>query len=217
MVTPTRVAIAGSTGSIGTQTLEVIRAEGPDRYDVVGLGAGSSTESLIEQAREFRPTVVAVADEARRAEVAAALPDVEVVAEQSDLIGPADVVINGVVGFAGLGVTVETLRAGKRLGLANKESLIAAGRARMRAILLTTITTVLGLTPLILETSFQAKFLIPMAISLAAGLIAATMVVLLIVPCFLLIFDDIKEVAHLLWHGNRRPETSAVEPVVAPA
>ena len=127
MVTPTRVAIAGSTGSIGTQTLEVIRAEGPDRYDVVGLGVGSSTETLIEQAREFRPTVVAVADATRRAEVAAALPDVEVVAEQSDLIGPADVVINGVVGFAGLGVTVETLRAGKRLGLANKESLIAAG------------------------------------------------------------------------------------------
>jgi 1-deoxy-D-xylulose-5-phosphate reductoisomerase len=127
MVTPTRVAIAGSTGSIGTQTLEVIRAEGPDRYDVVGLGAGSSTESLTEQAREFRPTVVAVADETHRAEVAAALPDVEVVAEQSDLIEPADVVINGVVGFAGLGVTVATLRAGKRLGLANKESLIAAG------------------------------------------------------------------------------------------
>ena len=126
-MSPTRVAIAGSTGSIGTQTLEVIRAEGPDRYDVVALGVGSSTEQLIEQAREFRPTVVAVADERRRAEVAAALPDVEVVAEQSDLVEPSDVVINGVVGFAGLGVTVATLQAGKRLGLANKESLIAAG------------------------------------------------------------------------------------------
>ena len=127
MVTPTRVAIAGSTGSIGTQTLDVIRAEGLDRYVVVALGVGSSADALIDQAREFRPEVVAVADERRRGEVAAALPGIEVVADQADLVGPADVVINGVVGFAGLSVTVETLRAGKRLGLANKESLIAAG------------------------------------------------------------------------------------------
>jgi len=127
VVTPTRVAIAGSTGSIGTQTLEVIRAEGRDRYDVVALGVGSSVELLIEQARHFGPSVVAVADESRRAEVAAALPGIEVVGDQAELIGPADVVINAVVGFAGLSVTVEALRAGKRLGLANKESLIAAG------------------------------------------------------------------------------------------
>ena len=127
MVLPIRVAIAGSTGSIGTQTLEVIRAEGPDRYQVVSLGVGSSAELLIEQAREFRPVAVAVADETRRAEVAAALPGVEVIADQADLVAGADVVINGVVGFAGLSVTVATLRAGKRLGLANKESLIAAG------------------------------------------------------------------------------------------
>ena len=121
------MAIAGSTGSIGTQTLDVILAEGTDRYDVVALGVGSSIDLLIEQARRFRPGVVAVADESKRAAVAAALPDIEVVADQADLIGVADVVINGVVGFAGLSVTVETLRAGKRLGLANKESLIAAG------------------------------------------------------------------------------------------
>ena len=62
MAPPIRVAIAGSTGSIGTQTLEVIRAEGPDRYQVVALGVGSSAELLIEQARQFRPDVVAVAD-----------------------------------------------------------------------------------------------------------------------------------------------------------
>ncbi len=124
---PVRVAIAGSTGSIGTQTLDVIRAEGHDRYDVVALGVGTSVDALIAQAREFRPTVVAVADEAARAAVITALPGVEVVADQSDLVEPADVVINGVVGFAGLSVTIETLRAGKRLGLANKESLIAAG------------------------------------------------------------------------------------------
>ena len=122
-----RVAIAGCTGSIGTQTLDVVRAEGAERYEVVALGAGSSVESIVEQAREFRPAVVAVADEASRRLVAAALPGVEVVADQADLVAVADVVINGVVGFAGLPVTIETLRAGKRLGLANKESLIAAG------------------------------------------------------------------------------------------
>ena len=130
-MTPVRVAIAGSTGSIGTQTLDVVRAEGADRYRVVALGMGSSVDALVEQAREFRPAVVAVADESARRRVAAALSDAgvdaEVVADQSDLVEPADVVINGVVGFAGLSVTIATLRAGKRLGLANKESLIAAG------------------------------------------------------------------------------------------
>ena len=71
--------------------------------------------------------MVAVADEAARREVADALPGVEVVAELAAVVEPADVVVNGVVGFAGLAVTIETLRTGKRLALANKESLIAAG------------------------------------------------------------------------------------------
>ena len=71
--------------------------------------------------------------------------------------------------------------------------------------------------PLILETSFQAKFLIPMAISIAAGLVAATMVVLLVVPCFLLIVDDVKGGAHFLWHGAQRPEPADAEPAAAPA
>src|SRR4051794_10511737 len=126
---PVRVAIAGSTGSIGTQTLDVVRAEGPDRYQVVALGAGSSAQALIEQAKEFHPAVVAVSDEGARREVADALEPlgIDVVEEQAAVVAPADVVINGVVGFAGLSVTIETLRAGRRLGLANKESLIAAG------------------------------------------------------------------------------------------
>ncbi|MGZ4700274.1 MAG: 1-deoxy-D-xylulose-5-phosphate reductoisomerase [Ilumatobacteraceae bacterium] len=119
-----RVAIAGSSGSIGAQTLDVVRAEG-GRYEVVGLGVSSSVETLIAQANEFRPKVVAVADPSRRAEVAAALPFAEVVADLADLTDDADVVVNGVVGFAGLSVTVRTLRKGKRLALANKESLIA--------------------------------------------------------------------------------------------
>ena len=126
-----RVAIAGSSGSIGTQTLDVVRAanagDGPSRYEVVALGVGSSVDVLVQQALEFRPKVVAVAHPARRAEVAAALPFADVVADFADLVESADVVVNAVVGFAGLAVTVRTLRLGKRLALANKESLIAAG------------------------------------------------------------------------------------------
>lgn len=121
-----RVSIAGSSGSIGTQTLDVIRAEA-GAYEVVGLGVGSSVDVLIAQALEFRPKVVAVADPAQRARAAEALPFAEVVADLADLAADADVVVNGVVGFAGLPVTIETLRRGKRLALANKESLIAAG------------------------------------------------------------------------------------------
>lgn len=121
-----RVAIAGSTGSIGTQTLDVVRAEA-GRYEVVGLGVSRSVGLLIEQAKEFRPKIVAVADPARRREVAEALPFAEVVGDLARLADDADVVVNGVVGFAGLDVTLATLRAGKRLALANKESLIAAG------------------------------------------------------------------------------------------
>jgi 1-deoxy-D-xylulose-5-phosphate reductoisomerase len=121
-----RVAIAGSSGSVGTQTLDVVRAEAGE-YEVVALGVGSSVDVLVEQAKEFRPAVVAVADPSRRAEVADALPFATVVVEFSDLVEGADVVVNAVVGFAGLPVTLSTLRAGKRLALANKESLIAAG------------------------------------------------------------------------------------------
>jgi 1-deoxy-D-xylulose-5-phosphate reductoisomerase len=119
-----RVAIAGSSGSIGEQTLDVIRAE-RGQYEVVALGVGSSIDVLIAQANEFRPKLVAVADPAGRDAVAAALPFAEVVANLADLADDADVVVNGVVGFAGLAVTVRTLQQGKRLALANKESLIA--------------------------------------------------------------------------------------------
>ena len=69
-----RIAIAGSSGSIGTQTIDVVRAEA-SRYEVVGLGVGSSVETLIAQAKELKPRFVAVGDSSRRAEVAAALPD----------------------------------------------------------------------------------------------------------------------------------------------
>jgi 1-deoxy-D-xylulose-5-phosphate reductoisomerase len=126
----TRVAVAGSSGSIGTQTLDVVRAE-RDRYDVVALSVSSSVDALIQQAREFSPHVVAVDDPTRLSEVAAALPGVEVVESLSEVLGDpsfaCDVVVNAVVGFAGLPITMRTLGAGRRLALANKESLIAAG------------------------------------------------------------------------------------------
>ena len=95
------------------------------------------------------------------------------------------------------------------------DALVAAGQARFRAIMLTTITTVLGLTPLILETSFQARFLIPMAISIAAGLISATVMILVVLPCIILVFDDIKGVLHFLWLGEKRAEDTKPEGVYA--
>jgi 1-deoxy-D-xylulose-5-phosphate reductoisomerase len=124
----TTVSLAGSTGSIGTQTLDVIAAE-PDRYQFVALCAGGgNVELLVAQARATGAGIVAVADEAKALEVEAALPGVEVRAGTKGLASlgaEADVCVNGVVGFAGLEVTLATLEAGRRLALANKESLIA--------------------------------------------------------------------------------------------
>ena len=121
-----RVAIAGSSGSIGTQTIDVVLTE-PHNYQVTALAVGSSADLVIEQAQQLRPEVVVVTDESQRARVASALPGIQVTGTLTDVVEVADVVINGVVGFAGLSVTLETLRAGRTLGLANKESLIAAG------------------------------------------------------------------------------------------
>lgn len=126
------VALAGSTGSIGTQAMDVALAE-PDRFHVVAIGACRSVDTLIDQAQRLRPAVVALADE--RVAVAAELEErvprgteVRVGPEAlASLASEADVTVNGVVGFAGLPVTVAALAAGKRLALANKESLIAAG------------------------------------------------------------------------------------------
>jgi 1-deoxy-D-xylulose-5-phosphate reductoisomerase len=111
-----RVVVLGSTGSVGTQALEVIRRH-RDRYEVVGLAAGHNREALAAQAAEF-----ALAPECAR--LATDGPDVLVeLAAHPD----ADVVLNAVVGFAGLPATLAALDHGKRLALANKESLIAGG------------------------------------------------------------------------------------------
>ena len=130
------VAILGSTGSIGTQTLDIVQAR-PDQYRVAALGAARSVDLLAEQAQRFRPDIVAIADASRAAALAERLPDTVELLAGSDAMAAAasvaDTVINGVVGFAGLPVTLAALEAGRRLGLANKESLIAAAPVVQRA------------------------------------------------------------------------------------
>lgn len=122
-----RITILGSTGSIGRQALDVVRAH-PDRFDVVGLSAGSNIELLAEQAAEFGPEYLALENgassdlNAANAEVLAGAGSARALAQE-----PADVVLNGIVGFAGLPATVGALQAGNRLALANKESLVAGG------------------------------------------------------------------------------------------
>ena len=126
----TKVSVLGSTGSIGTQTLEIIDSC-PEDYEVVSLGAAQSVEKLTEQAIRLRPKVVAIEDPELVSDLADRLPaEVEILAGPNALSEAAvmgDVAINGVVGFAGLPITMAVLQAGNRLGLANKESLIAAG------------------------------------------------------------------------------------------
>ena len=120
----------GSTGSIGTQTLDIVVAR-PDRYEVVAIGAARSVDLLVEQAERFRPPVVAIADASLASELVDRVPvGTEVLAGGSALAeaaSTAEVVVNGVVGFAGLPVTLAALESGRRLCLANKESRIAAG------------------------------------------------------------------------------------------
>jgi 1-deoxy-D-xylulose-5-phosphate reductoisomerase len=124
------VSLVGSTGSIGTQAIDVISSD-PASYRVTAIGAARSVERLAAQAEQLRPERVALGDPERAPELASCLP-----AGIELLVGPealaeistaADVVVNGVVGFAGLPVTLAALNAGRRLALANKESLIAGG------------------------------------------------------------------------------------------
>lgn len=87
-------------------------------------------------------------------------------------------------------------------GLGVQEAGIEAGRARLRAILLTTVTTVLGLMPLMLEQSFQARFLIPMAVTIACGLISATVIILVVLPSLLVVGDDLRRLLRFLWGSS---------------
>ena len=132
----TKVSVLGSTGSIGTQTLEIVDSC-PDEYEVVSLGAAKSLEKLADQAKRFNPAVVAIEDPNLVSDLKNLLPSkIEILAGQTALAEAAEmgeVAINGVVGFAGLPVTMSVLEAGNRLGLANKESLIAAGPVVQKA------------------------------------------------------------------------------------
>ena len=132
----TKVSVLGSTGSIGTQTLEIVDSC-PDEYEVVSLGAAKSLEKLADQAKQFNPAVVAIEDPSLVSDLKNLLPSkIEILAGQTALAEAAEmgeVAINGVVGFAGLPVTMSVLEAGNRLGLANKESLIAAGPVVQKA------------------------------------------------------------------------------------
>ena len=118
--------------------------------------------------------------------------------------------IIGFIALAGVVVNdslifIEFYNERRREGANVHDSAMAAGRARLRAILLTTITTVLGLSPLMLEQSFQARFLIPMAITIACGLISATFIILIVLPCLLMIAADIGRVMRALWSGRWDP------------
>jgi len=126
-----RVAILGSTGSIGRQALDVA-SKNPDRIEVVALAAHSSAEKLAEQARLHGVSAVALSDEGAASAAAALLPGVAVGAGDgavADLaaLPEADVVLNALVGAAGLRATLTALAAGKSLALANKESLVTGG------------------------------------------------------------------------------------------
>jgi 1-deoxy-D-xylulose-5-phosphate reductoisomerase len=123
------VALLGATGSIGTQTLDVLRHE-PERFELVAISGGEQLSELAAMVNEFRVTRVGVITERHR-DTLRPLVGVEVdivVGDEglSALAASADVVVNAVLGFAGLPVTLSALAAGKRLALANKESLIAA-------------------------------------------------------------------------------------------
>ena len=125
---PRRVSIVGSTGSIGLQAVDIV-AEAPECFEVVAIGAFRSVDTLARQAAQLHPEVVAIGDEACANALDERLPSgVELIAGPKALASlgeQGDVVVNAVVGFAGLPVTVAALSSGRRLALANKESLIA--------------------------------------------------------------------------------------------
>jgi len=134
VTTPVRIAVLGSTGSIGRQTLEVIAAF-PERFELVGLCAGRNAQLLAEQVQAYRPALAALADSSRMGELRSGVPSelagrlragpegVEEIAAMPE----ADVVVAAVVGQAGLDGVLTAVRAGKRVALANKEALVMAG------------------------------------------------------------------------------------------
>ena len=129
-----QIAILGSTGSIGTQALQVIEEHG-DLYEVYCLTANNKVQLLAEQAHQFKPAAVVIANEARYDDLKALMadmPDVKVFAGARALdeiveSGPVDMVLTAMVGFAGLSPTIHAIKARKAIALANKETLVVAG------------------------------------------------------------------------------------------
>ena len=128
-----QIALLGSTGSIGTQALDVVR-DNTDRFEIYALVARQNVALLAQQAREFRPEVVVIADEQHYAPLKEALADLPMkVWAGTDAIAdvvqmaPVDVVLTAMVGYAGLRPTLAALEAGKAVALANKETLVVAG------------------------------------------------------------------------------------------
>ncbi len=127
------LSLLGSTGSIGTQTLDIV-SQYPDQFRIVGLAAGRNVELLAQQVRQFRPLIVALSDADKLPELKAAIADLSpqptLLAGQEGVIevarcAEADVVVTGIVGCAGLLPTIAAIKAGKDIALANKETLIA--------------------------------------------------------------------------------------------
>jgi 1-deoxy-D-xylulose-5-phosphate reductoisomerase len=129
------ITLLGSTGSIGTQTLDIV-ASHPDRFRLVGIAAGSNVDLLAEQVKQFRPEIVGIADKSKFADLQTALAGLDykpkLVAGEEGLVeiaayGDAQSVVTGIVGCAGLLPTIAAIQAGKDIALANKETLIAGG------------------------------------------------------------------------------------------
>ncbi len=128
-----QIAILGSTGSIGTQALQVIE-EHPDLYEVYAITANNRVDKLIEQARKFQPEAVVIANEDKYQQLKNALADlpIKVYAGAEALCeivesGPVNIVLTAMVGYAGLKPTINAIKAGKTIALANKETLVVAG------------------------------------------------------------------------------------------
>ena len=131
------LSVLGSTGSIGTQTLDIVRFN-PDKFEVAAIGANSNVALLERQVREFNPKLVAVYDEAAAKELSVMIADTgtKVVSGMEGLIElatypTADVVVTGIVGMIGIRPTIAAIRAGKDIALANKETLVCAGHIIM--------------------------------------------------------------------------------------
>ena len=129
------ISLLGSTGSIGTQTLDIV-AQYPDQFRIVGMAAGRNVELLAQQIRQFRPEIVALCDEDKLPELKAAIADLDqppiLLAGDAGVVevaqfGDAEAVVTGIVGCAGLLPTIAAIKAGKDIALANKETLIAGG------------------------------------------------------------------------------------------